>query len=556
MTSSSPYLPPSKESNFATQPVDENAHHDVPTRKDWKFWCIIFSLTLNNLLTALEFSSIGTVLPTIVHELKGEQFVWVGSAYAFGSTALVPLCGGLTQIIGRRPIVLSALFLFALGSAICATASSMNILIAGRSIQGLGAGAITSTSQIILSDLVTLSERGTFSGITSLAWAIGGGVGPLIGGSLAQRGQWRWIFYLNLPICALTASLVLLFLRLKTPPATLREKLSKIDFIGNVLIIASMAAFVIGLTWGGVRYPWSSVHILMPLIFGFVGLSLFFIYEFYFCKPPVVPILLRLDWTGTSGYLQIFMMAAVAANLNWYPVFFEACKETSPTKAGIDVLGLSYSSGLFAVVAGIVVKKSGNYVIPTYVGWVLAVVGAGLLTTLHADSSMAKSIGFQIVIGSGGGAIHVTSMYPILASIPVTQTAPAMTLFVFLRSLGNMWGVTVGGAILQNELKMNLPASFIAQLPQGVEIAFSSIPNIPSLSSSLKDEVRNTFGEALNVNWKTLLGISIVGFLFSLGMRKRELHTEIDKDWGRSDVTLVSQQSTNMSGVTDSTELC
>jgi hypothetical protein len=119
-----------------------------------------------------------------------------------------------------------------------------------------------------------------------------------------------------------------------------------------------------------------------------------------------------------------------------------------------------------------------------------------------------------------------------------------------------MWGVTVGGAILQNELKMNLPASFIAQLPQGVEIAFASIPNIPSLSSSLKDEVRNTFGEALNVDWKTLLGISIVGFLFSLGMRKRELHTEIDKDWGRSDVTLVSQQSTNMSGVTDSTELC
>jgi hypothetical protein len=217
-----------------------------------------------------------------------------------------------------------------------------------------------------------------------------------------------------------------------------------------------MAAFVIGLTWGGVRYPWSSVHVLMPLIFGFVGLSLFFIYEFYFCKPPVVssfremkllftnrtafkvPILLRLDWTGTSGYLQIFMMAAVAANLNWYPVLFQACKGTSPTKAGIDILGLSYMTGLFAVVAGIVVKKSGNYVIPTYVGWVLAVIGAGLLTTLHADSSMAKSIGFQFVIGGGVGAIHVTSLYPILASIPVTQTAPAMTLFVFLRSLGNV----------------------------------------------------------------------------------------------------------------------
>jgi hypothetical protein len=97
---------------------------------------------------------------------------------------------------------------------------------------------------------------------------------------------------------------------------------------------------------------------------------------------------------------------------------------------------------------------------------------------------------------------------------------------------------------------MNLPASFIAQFPQGVEIAFASIPIIPSLSSSLKDAVRHTFAEALKVVWQTMVGISIVGFLFSLGMRQRELHSEIDKDWGRSDVTppldlKLSQQNIN-----------
>jgi fucose permease len=111
---------------------------------------------------------------------------------------------------------------------------------------------------------------------------------------------------------------------------------------------------------------------------------------------------------------------------------------TSPTEAGIDLFGLSCSFGFIAIVAGVVVKKTGNYVIPTYVGWVLAVVGAGLLTTLHADSSMAKSIGFQLVIGSGVGIIQIISMYPILASIPVTQNAPAMALHVFLRNLGNV----------------------------------------------------------------------------------------------------------------------
>jgi hypothetical protein len=112
---------------------------------------------------------------------------------------------------------------------------------------------------------------------------------------------------------------------------------------------------------------------------------------------------------------------------------------------------------------------------------------------------------------------------------------------------------------LQNELKMNLPASFIAQFPQGVNIAFSSIPIIPTLSSSLKDEVRNTFAEALKVVWHALLGIAIVGFLFSLGMRQLELHSEIDEDWGRSDVTeplslKLPRRSTDLSGVTGSVD--
>ncbi|KAH9979113.1 hypothetical protein BGW80DRAFT_1249328 [Lactifluus volemus] len=514
MTPSSYSLPLSKESDSTTKAVDEDTHHDVP--KDWKFWCIIFSLALSFLLPAIEFTAIGTALQQLFVNWK--------------ENTLVPLCGGLSQIIGRRPIMLSALFLFALGSTICATASSMNMLILE---EGLGGGAIRSVVQILLSDLVTLRERGTFTGLMALQrlgnwwwrrschwWGIGSER------TMAQPAH-------MCPHC--NSNLALLACQNAT--CNLREKLSKMDLIGNILIIGSITSVVIGLAWGGVRYPWTSIHVLVPLIIGFVGLSLVAIYEFYFCHPPVVPILMRLDWTGTSGYLQIFMTAVVTAGLiYWYPVFFEACKETSPTEAGIALFGLSYSIGLIAIVTGLVVKKSGNYAIPTYVGWVLTVVGVGLLTTLDADSSMAKSIGFQLVTGSGIGIINVTSLYPILASIPVTQNAPAMALYVFSRNLGTIWGVTIGGAILQNKLpvKPNLPGSFIAQ---DFHVRFSAIPIIPTLSSSLKDPVRNTSAEALKVVWQALLGISIAGFLCSLGMRQLKLHSEIDEDWGRSDVT-------------------
>ncbi|KAI0281064.1 major facilitator superfamily domain-containing protein [Russula aff. rugulosa BPL654] len=512
--------PLSSSSVLASAKPSDNISHGVP--KDWKFWCIIFSLSLSVLLLAIEFTSIGAALPTITRSLKGEQFIWVGSVYALGSSALVPLCGGLSQIIGRRPIMLSGIILFALGSTVSGAASSMNMLIAGRAVQGLGAGTITSSVHIVLSDLVTLRERGTFTGVMAISWALGGGVGPVIGGSLAQN--------FNLPICAVNAILVLLFLRLKTPPATLREKLSKMDIIGNILVIGSTTSVVIGLTWGGVRYPWSSARVLSPLVIGLVGLGVFVIYEIYFCKPPIVPIVMRMNWTGASGYLQNFLMAVVLATLSyWYAVFIEGCKEKSPTGGGVDGFGLTYSISLIGL-------KTGRYLMLIYVGWTLIIIGAGLQTTLRADSSIAKAVGFQVVIGSGIGMVYVAVIFPILASIPVTQTAPAMALYVFSRNFGYIWGVTAGGAIIQNELKHRLPASFLTQFQQGAEIAFETIPIIPSLNQPLKDDVRNTFGIALKVVWQVLLGISIAGMLCSVGVKQLKLHTEIDEDWGRKDL--------------------
>jgi hypothetical protein len=138
----------------------------------------------------------------------------------------------------------------------------------------------------------------------------------------------------------------------------------------------------------------------------------------------------------TSSLHSRYPKPCAHSMVDWYAVFFEACKDKSPSGAGIDLFGLSYSSSLIGIVAGIAVKKTGNYTIPTYIGWALLVAGAGLLTTLRADSSIAKSVGFQLVIGVGGGTVYVVSIFPILASLPVTQSAPAMALYVFSRNFG------------------------------------------------------------------------------------------------------------------------
>ena len=138
------------------------------TKKGFTFWCIFFSICVALFLAALELTAVSTALPTIAHDLHASDFVWVGSAYSLSSTAILPMTGGLAQIFGRRPAMLSSIALFALGSGICGGATTMAMLIGGRTIQGLGGGGVQSLSAIILADMVTLRERGLFASFFGL----------------------------------------------------------------------------------------------------------------------------------------------------------------------------------------------------------------------------------------------------------------------------------------------------------------------------------------------------------------------------------------------------
>ncbi|KAI5115105.1 hypothetical protein M0805_009189 [Coniferiporia weirii] len=138
------------------------------SKRDFRFWMCIVALMMASFLIVLDLSGLGTALPTIVNDLHGTEFEWVGSAYALASTALLPLTGALAQVFGRKSVMLTQIFMFALGSALCGAAKSMNSLIGGRTLQGIGAGGIASLTQIVISDLVPLQERGTFNGLIAL----------------------------------------------------------------------------------------------------------------------------------------------------------------------------------------------------------------------------------------------------------------------------------------------------------------------------------------------------------------------------------------------------
>ncbi|KAJ3019302.1 hypothetical protein NUW54_g122 [Trametes sanguinea] len=529
---------------------------EVHARKGARFWTILGCLVLGTFLCVLESYATSTALPTIVRDLHSGDFVWVASAYALSSTALLPLSGGLAEMFGRRQVILGSLAVFIVGSAISGAAQSMNMLIAGRAVHGAGAGGITTLSQIILSDLVTLRERGTYNGLFGLTWAIGGGVGPIIGGSLAHHTIWRWIFYLNVPAGAVIALLLLFLLRLRRPPTvkrTFREVMGRIDLLGNLVLIGASCACAIALTWGGIQFPWQSSSVLVPLCLGIAGFFVWALYEWRFCSYPVVPAHLLLNRTSFSGLLhadfsgrihhcqpalQVLLHCEFTDDpdhagmpIDYLPVYYQACKDASPAASGIDLFGLCFSTGPMAIITGISIGKSKVYRPQLWVGWCLITVGVGLMNTITEDSHRSLSIGFQIVAGIGIGILYSAAYFPVLAPLPVTSTAFALSFYVFLRSFAQIWGVTIGGALLQNELQRRLPLTVQNAIPGLNNVAYAVIPLIPTMAQPEKDLTRKAFAESLAIIWRMLTAVAGVGLIASLFMRGLPLHTQRDENW-------------------------
>ncbi|KAJ7931029.1 iron permease [Mycena leptocephala] len=506
-------------------------------KRDVKFWGVFAAMMVSAFTAALDLTAISTALPVITNELHGTQFVWVGSAYALSSTAFIPMSGGAAEVFGRRLVMLSALFCFALGSALCGAAHTMNILIAGRTVQGLGAGGISSLIQIILSDLVPLRDRGAFNGLIAFSvigsiglTAIACPLGPVLGGILADHGAWRWLFYLNIFTSTFAAVLVISFLQLKTPTGTVREKLGRMDWIGNSIVITASSLLVLAVTWGGIQYPWSSPKVLIPLCAGMVGLAAFLLYEVKFAKHPIVPYSLMPTSTSLSGYLQTFIASVVM--IDYLPVFFQACKGVSPTASGVDGFGLGFVSAPCNIIAGMSISRTKSYRPQLWLAWCLVMISAGVLSTLQADSNRAKYIGFEVLMGVALGILTTATYFPVLSPLPISENAHAIAFFIFTRAFGQVWGVTIGAAVLQNQLVDRLPKGFAGLFPQGMPIAYAVIPLISSLPADVAAETRQAFAGALTVMWQVMIGIGALGLVMSLPMKHMALHSDTEEKWG------------------------
>ncbi|KAJ7616691.1 major facilitator superfamily domain-containing protein [Mycena polygramma] len=377
------------------------------------------------------------------------------------------------------------------------------MMIGARAVQGIGGGGILTLTQILLADLVPLSERGMYQGLIGLVWAFASSVGPPIGGALSSKENktlWRWLFYLNLPLTALAFFLVLVYLSVRRPEGSVRSKLAQVDWIGNFIAMIGTGLALIGMTWGGIRYPWYSVAVITPLVLGLLFVCTFVVYEIKVAPRPTIPKDVASNRTSLSGLLTTAGYSIVSISVIYYlSVFYQACFGASPIRSAVDYLPGSLIGPPFAFLAGSIVTMSRKYRPVNWAGWVITIVTAsGLFSTIPEDSVVGKWVGYQVLGAAGLGILFSAPIFPILAPLPETRAASALALFSFTR------------ALLQNQLQTKLPTAFTAQFPPGVEIAYAAIPAIKELDAPLRKEVEKAFAKSMAVIWQTMLRISEV----------------------------------------------
>jgi MFS family permease len=276
----------------AAGPPAPAAHdEEQPQRSKLKIAIIMISLAVAVLLVALDITIVTTALPTISEEFNSASgYTWIGSAYLIAQSAATPIWGKVSDIFGRKPILLVTNAIFFVGSLLAGVAVNIDMLIAARVVQGIGGGGLITLVNIAISDLFSVRDRGMYFGIIGGVWALASSLGPVVGGLFTQKVSWRWCFYINLPFDGVAFLIILFFLDIKTPRTPLRKGLKAVDWLGSLAMVGGVIMFLLGLEFGGISYPWDSATVLCLIIFGVVVVGIFFLIEWRVAPYPLMPL--------------------------------------------------------------------------------------------------------------------------------------------------------------------------------------------------------------------------------------------------------------------------
>ncbi|KAI1097906.1 putative MFS transporter [Jackrogersella minutella] len=449
------------EKNEVVVTVSAESHEYVTGSK---LVSILVAVTLAYFLAMLDTSIVATAIPRITTEFHSLSDVgWYGSAYQLASCSLQPLSGRIYTNFSTKWTFLGFFLVFQLGSVICGVAKSSAVFTIGRAFAGMGASGILNGSLTIWTATVPPQKLPSLQSTLVAIGQLGVACGPLLGGALTQYTTWRWCFYINLPVGAVAAGLLVLahIPEMTRKPGTSVIRIGGLirilDLVGFVIFAPAAVMFFLALEFGGNQYAWNSA-VVIGLICGAVTMfTIFLLWEWKKGPDAMVPFALlrvRIQWCASMlmfGFLGMMFVVAY-----YLPIYLQAVKGDSPFMSGVHNLPTILSQVVMVLVGGFVVQRIGYYLPSVMLGTTLASIGSGLISTLQVTTSVGRWVGYQVIYGLGVGMVVQMPFIAIQTLIPRPNIPSALAILIFTQYFGAALFVTAAQSIFNNSMRQKL----------------------------------------------------------------------------------------------------
>ncbi|ORY34557.1 major facilitator superfamily domain-containing protein [Naematelia encephala] len=457
-------------------------------------------------IASLDQSIVSTALPTIATELNASpsQYSWVGTSYLLAQTLMSPINGRLTDIVGRKPALYASIMFLMVFSALCGSAKNIAWLIIARAFAGIGGGSIVGLSLIIVSDVVPLEKRGAYQGYLGASWGAAGALGPILGGILTQKANWRWCFYINLPTCGI--ALLLLMFTLKLSPnqgAHVADLRRTFDYPGLIMIMSAAALTIIGFSTAaddGFSVPRSYGVIIAGVVMLIATVAYFLTTK----RNAIIPARMFKNRTTLLILFGSFANSfTFMPSMYLLPQYLQGVRGASTLLSGVLLVPFSVSSAVLAIIGGQVVSRFRIIRPVIWIGYGLGSLGYGMYYAfLSPTASLGTQEGLQVLAAAGFGLAVASPMTLLQAAMPIKDMAASTSAWVLVRSLG----ATIGLAVLTAVLNSSLRARFekiegygtVFQIPTGSQgyAALKDLPDGPTKTAVLK-----AFSDSLRLCW-------------------------------------------------------
>jgi EmrB/QacA subfamily drug resistance transporter len=510
---------------------------------------ILGAVLLGLLLGALDQTIVGVALPRIVTELGGQSlYVWSVTIYLLTSTVTVPFYGKLSDLYGRKPLLMFGITVFLVGSALSGLSQDIYQLILFRGIQGLGAGSLFPISLAVIGDLFTPAERGKYQGLFGAVFGLRSIVGPLAGGWLTEHLSWHWIFYINLPI-----GLIALFVIWRLLPNIRKAGSARnLDYLGGAVFTVAISTFLVGLT-NKQSADWSDPWVGGLIAFGVAVFLVFLLIESR-AKEPIVPLDLWRSRTYASSLTSTFLISfGFFGAAIFLPQWFQFVKGVSPTDSGLQSLALLAGLIISSVGAGQIVARTGKYKAVIIVGLAIMSAGLFLMSGIRADTDLPVLWVWMFITGIGIGPTLAVFTIVVQNAVPFKKLGVATSNLTFFRQIGGSIGLALLGTAFGQRLTGELPGQLTAAgvpaqlvnqfganagasekfIEVGKDLGTTILAGVPeqfrALVQPLIPNIVHGFYEAYSISVGSIFGIgvatTVLALLAALVMRELPLRT-------------------------------